>query len=62
MWQTSALGAFLDVVVDVATRGALYAWALDGPAALAIPFLESLVFTCTHAVRPSILPRSAAMH
>jgi len=51
VWQTSAFGAVLDVVIDLATRGALYAWALDGPAALGIPFLESMVFTCTHAVR-----------
>lgn len=49
--QTSAFGAFLDVLVDLLTRGLLWSWALPGGAGLAVVLLETTTFTCTHAVR-----------
>ncbi|KAK9816868.1 hypothetical protein WJX72_006323 [[Myrmecia] bisecta] len=46
--QTSAFGAFLDVFVDVLSRGTLWAWALEGPVAAVPILLEGITFTCTH--------------
>lgn len=48
--QVSAFGAFLDVAIDIATRGLLWSWALPGGPGLAAVLLEALTFTCTHAV------------
>jgi hypothetical protein len=50
--QVSQFGAFLDVAVDVASRGALWVWALPGNPAGVLPLvLESLTFVCTYHVR-----------
>ena len=48
--QTSAYGAFLDVVVDNASRALL--WMDSVPARVAVfpVMLEGITFTCTHAV------------
>jgi phosphatidylglycerophosphate synthase len=48
--QTSAFGAFLDVAVDCVSRGALYAWAIEGPAGAFMMALEFLTFVATHKV------------
>lgn len=49
--QATAFGAFLDVLIDNASRAVLWAGAFDGPAGVAVPLLEMTVFACTHAVR-----------
>lgn len=54
--QATAFGAFLDVLIDNASRAALWAGAIDGPASIAVPLLEMTVFACTHAVRSCLLP------
>ncbi|PNH11816.1 CDP-diacylglycerol--inositol 3-phosphatidyltransferase 1, partial [Tetrabaena socialis] len=46
--QTSSFGAFLDVAVDVATRGLLW-WSAPGGLGLPMLLLEALTFVCTHA-------------
>ncbi|KAG2494852.1 hypothetical protein HYH03_007092 [Edaphochlamys debaryana] len=46
--QTSSFGAFLDVAVDVASRGLLWVMALGAPG-LAPVLLEALTFVATHA-------------
>lgn len=49
--QASAYGAVLDVLVDNASRGLLWLWAL-GAWGLGPVMLESTVFAFTHKVRP----------
>jgi phosphatidylglycerophosphate synthase len=48
--QATAFGAFLDVLIDNASRAVVWVSAIDGPAGIAVPLLEMTVFTCTHAV------------
>lgn len=50
--QATAFGAFLDVLIDNASRAVLWT-AVDGPAGIVIPLLEMTVFTCTQAVGKS---------
>lgn len=52
--QSTNFGAFLDVLVDIVTRGLLWCVAAGGHASLwpwagALPALEGAVFACTHA-------------
>ncbi|GLC58690.1 hypothetical protein PLESTB_001390200 [Pleodorina starrii] len=47
--QTSAFGSFLDVAVDLASRGLVWSWAAPGGFGAAVLLLESLTFVCTHA-------------
>ncbi len=49
-YQTSSFGAFLDVAVDLATRGTVWSWAAPGGLGAAVLLLEAVTFTCTHAV------------
>eukprot|EP00803_Ostreobium_quekettii_P008436 evm.model.scf_181EXC.6 EVM.evm.TU.scf_181EXC.6 scf_181EXC:25269-27852(-) len=46
--QTSSFGAFLDVIVDNASRGVLWTWAVPGPFGVLPPLMEMLTFVCTH--------------
>ncbi|KAK9817549.1 hypothetical protein WJX74_004121 [Apatococcus lobatus] len=46
--QASSFGAFLDVLIDNATRGVFYVWAFDSPAGVLFVLLEMLSFLCTH--------------
>eukprot|EP00884_Botryococcus_braunii_P008852 jgi/Botrbrau1/17969/Bobra.50_1s0058.1 len=47
--QVSEFGAFLDVSIDLASRGMLWVWAAPGnPAAFLPPLLELLTFVCTY--------------
>ncbi|KXZ53480.1 hypothetical protein GPECTOR_7g930 [Gonium pectorale] len=52
--QTSAFGAFLDVAVDLATRGLLWSWAAPGGLGAAVLLLEAITFVCTHAVHGAV--------
>ncbi|GLI70572.1 hypothetical protein VaNZ11_015493 [Volvox africanus] len=47
--QTSAFGSFLDVAVDLASRGLVWSWAVPGGFGAAVLLLEAITFTCTHA-------------
>lgn len=49
--QATAFGAFLNVLIDNASRAALWAGALDGAVGIVMPLLDMTVFACTHAVR-----------
>jgi len=56
--QVSEFGAFLDVAVDILSRGAVLAAAGTGPWAAVVLMVEATTFVCTHAVRVRILPPS----
>lgn len=48
MLQSSAFGAFLDVLIDITTRALIWTWAV-GAAAVPVIILEATTFVCTHA-------------
>lgn len=52
--QATAFGAFLDVLIDNASRAVVWVSAVDGPAGIAVPLLEMTVFACTHAVSDNV--------
>ncbi len=52
--QATAFGAFLDVLIDNASRAVVWVSAVDGPAGVAVPLLEMTVFACTHAVSDNV--------
>ncbi|GIL89572.1 hypothetical protein Vretimale_1874 [Volvox reticuliferus] len=47
--QTSAFGSFLDVAVDLASRGLVWSWAAPGGFGAAVLLLEAIAFACIHA-------------
>ena len=49
--QESAFGAWLDVVIDNVSRGALWCWAVEGPLAIIPIAVEFLTFAATHKAR-----------
>ena len=57
--QESALGAWLDVVVDNISRGAVWCWAVEGPLAIIPIATEFLTFASTQKVAhpPLVLPQ-----
>ena len=61
LWQASALGAVLDVLVDTLTRGWLWGTALD-PGWTVVPvFWEMVVFAFTHKVQRRDISDAARM-
>lgn len=52
--QATAFGAFLDVLIDNASRAVVWVSAVDGPAGVVVPLLEMTVFACTHAVSDNV--------
>ena len=53
-------GAFLDVAIDILSRGVTLALALPGPLSACLIILEAFTFVCTHSVRFRFI--SSMMH
>ena len=56
--QETAFGAVFDVLIDIISRGVVWAWAIPGPLGVLPPLLEAFTFICTHSVSTRKHPRS----
>ena len=62
MMQETAFGAVLEVFIDIASRGVLWAWALQGPLGAMPILLEAFTFLCTHSVSVAVCGPAKAGH